>query len=84
MNKKAKLAIAIPTYNRCNFLKENISQLLMQLKDIEENVIIIVSDNASTDNTPIIMNELQKLYPKTIFTNLLFLSFVIISVIIAP
>lgn len=67
MNKKAKLAIAIPTYNRCNFLKENISQLLMQLKDIEENVIIIVSDNASTDNTPIIMNELQKLYPKTIF-----------------
>lgn len=67
MNKKVKLAIAIPTYNRCESLKENISQLLMQLKDIEEDIIIIVSDNASTDNTPIIMNKLQRLYPEIIF-----------------
>lgn len=44
------LTIAIPTYNRLPFLKENLEVLLPQL-EVEESVELIVSDNASEDGT---------------------------------
>lgn len=43
-----KLTIAIPTYNRCNYLQECLESILPQ---ITNEVDIIVSDNASTDET---------------------------------
>jgi abequosyltransferase len=45
------LTIAIPTYNRASFLKQNLSSLFDQLV-AESRVELIVSDNASTDATP--------------------------------
>jgi abequosyltransferase len=48
---KPLLTIAIPTYNRAGYLKELLSILADQLKD-EPRVELIISDNASPDETP--------------------------------
>ncbi|MDF2944235.1 MAG: glycosyl transferase, family 2 [Herbinix sp.] len=48
------LTIAIPTYNRKNYLKECLEYLIPQIKD---NIEVIVSDNASPDDTPLMMEE---------------------------
>lgn len=52
---KPKFTIGIPTYNRANFLKKAIHFALSQTLD---NIEIIVSDNASTDETEKICREL--------------------------
>lgn len=49
-----KLTVAIPTYNRCNYLVECIESILEQITD---EVDIVVSDNASTDETIEIMQK---------------------------
>lgn len=45
------LTIAIPTYNRARYLNELLSVLFDQLKD-KPNIELIISDNASPDETP--------------------------------
>ena len=45
------LSIAVPTYNRAGCLRELLSSLADQLKN-EPRVELIISDNASPDNTP--------------------------------
>lgn len=52
------LTIAIPTYNRARFLKELLSVLFDQLI-LEPRVELIISDNASPDETPDIVGEFQ-------------------------
>lgn len=56
---KPILTIAIPTYNRKEFLSECLSHVVSQ---IEEDVEILVCDNASTDDTEKFMNEYCKKY----------------------
>jgi len=47
-----KLSICIPTYNRCNYLSQAIESIVECLTDeLREIVEIVVSDNASTDDT---------------------------------
>ncbi len=53
---KPLLTIAIPTYKRAECLKELLSALAEQLKD-EPRIELIVSDNASPDQTPAIVQE---------------------------
>jgi hypothetical protein len=48
------LSFAIPTYNRAKCLDQLLGVLLNQL-DGESRVEVIVSDNASTDNTPTVV-----------------------------
>ncbi|MGA8274472.1 MAG: glycosyltransferase family 2 protein, partial [Candidatus Sulfotelmatobacter sp.] len=48
---KPLLTIAIPTYNRASCLRELLSVLASELKD-EHRVELIISDNASPDETP--------------------------------
>lgn len=48
------LSLAIPTYNRAKYLDQLLGVLLQQL-DGERRVEVIVSDNASTDNTPAVV-----------------------------
>jgi glycosyltransferase involved in cell wall biosynthesis len=52
------LTIAIPTWKRAKYLKENLEALLYQISIIEELVIIVVSDNASSDDTESMVAEL--------------------------
>jgi abequosyltransferase len=53
---KPLLTIAIPTYNRAGCLKELLSVLTDQLKD-EPRVELIISDNASPDETPSLVQD---------------------------
>lgn len=52
MNKVTFLSICIPTWNRCEYLKENILSLISQVEKFSlTNVEICISDNASSDKT---------------------------------
>lgn len=53
---KPLLTIAIPTYNRAGCLKELLSVLADQLRT-EERVELIISDNASPDETPAVVRD---------------------------
>lgn len=60
MNKQFKISICIPTYNRAKYLKDAIESILTQENT---NVEIVVSDNASTDNTEELIEYFQKENP---------------------
>lgn len=45
------LTIAIPTWNRANFLALNLERLSLEAPDVWRRAEILVSDNASTDGT---------------------------------
>lgn len=54
------LTIAIPTYNRRDYLEECLNSILQQY---DERIEIIVSDNCSQDSTPEYMEEMMKKFP---------------------
>ena len=56
---KPLLTIAIPTYNRARYLKELLTVLFDQLRD-EPRVELIISNNATPDETPAVVNEFVK------------------------
>lgn len=49
-----KVSVLIPTYNRAKYLEECLNSVLMQ---DYTNLEIIISDNASTDNTPEVVRK---------------------------
>lgn len=50
------LTIAIPTFNRCRYLRQLLATLAPQLHG-ERRVELIISDNASPDDTPAVITE---------------------------
>ena len=54
------LTIAIPTYNGAKTIRNALDILLPQCTD---EIELVISDNTSTDETPEIIPEYQKLYP---------------------
>lgn len=52
-----KLSICIPTYNRAPFIQETLDSILAQITD---EIEIVVSDNASTDNTEELIQRYQE------------------------
>lgn len=54
------LSIAIPTYNRSEFLKETLNSIIPQVVD---GVEIVVSSNASTDQTDAVMQDYVNRFP---------------------
>jgi len=56
-----KLSICIPTFNREPFLQETLDSILSQMT---EEIEIVVSDNASTDNTEELIQRYQKKYSR--------------------
>ena len=56
-----KLSIAIPTFNRASSLKNTLERFQYQIKkipvDIQNNIEILVSNNASTDDTKKTLQE---------------------------
>ena len=57
------LTIAIPTYNRGDFLHHSLSSALEACANFSDEVEVIVSDNCSTDNTQYIVNSFTLKYP---------------------
>lgn len=55
-----KLAICIPTYNRGEFIEDTLRSILSQIRD---EVEVVISDNASQDNTQQLVEEYEKLFP---------------------
>lgn len=53
------LTIAIPTYNRCDYLSQLVPALWAQVSAYRNLVDIVVSDNASTDDTAAVADRLQ-------------------------
>lgn len=58
------LTIAIPTYNRAEKLLNTLNNLIAQIifSKLENDVEIVISDNASEDNTKETVEKLQKQY----------------------
>ncbi len=55
------LTIAVPTYNRAAYLREFLAELAPQLRALADpaDVEILVSDNASTDDTPAVLDAFR-------------------------
>ncbi|WP_172917222.1 glycosyltransferase family 2 protein [Capnocytophaga canis] len=58
---KPKLSVCIPTYNRCEILKDTLEGVITFF--VERNVEVCISNNASTDGTDEYIKELVRLYP---------------------
>ncbi len=58
------LSVAIPTYNRCECLREELECIIPQLLPYKDSVEIVISDNASpeSDGTASMVVELEKKY----------------------
>ena len=56
---KPLLSICIPTYNRAEVLNATLNEIT-SLKEFDEDVEIVISDNCSTDNTKLVCAEFSK------------------------
>ena len=54
------ISFCIPTYNRANFLEETLNSIVHNIKNIPCEIVI--SDNASSDNTPEVAARFNKDY----------------------
>lgn len=61
-----KLGIIIPTYNRCEFVYEGVKALLPQLLEYQNDVCLLITDNASSDKTENKIRPLSVQYPDII------------------
>lgn len=64
MDNEKLLTIAIPTYNGANTISNMLEILLPQC---DERVEILISDNASTDNTKLIIDKYIEKYENIIY-----------------
>jgi len=55
-----KISICIPQYNRIEYLKINLEKIALQKK---ANIEVIISDDASTDDTELQIAEIQETFP---------------------
>lgn len=63
-NDKTLLSICIPTFNRSKVLRETLDSITKQDVFTEtDEVEVIVSDNASTDDTPLLVAEFVQRFP---------------------
>lgn len=65
---KIKLSICIPTYNREHYLRETIDSIVCQLTpDIIDDVELVISDNASIDNTTQLINAYRSKFRNIVY-----------------
>ena len=61
MQAQPLLTIAVPTYSRASYLKETLDQLRLEILSHHlDDIEIIVSDNASPDNTHRVVSDASK------------------------
>lgn len=65
--KKPIISICIPSYNREKYLKECLDSIINQEGFDQKNIEIIISDNASPDETKKLVNSYQKKYTNIIY-----------------
>ena len=65
--RKTLLSICIPTYNRAEYLKKSIDSIVNQDEFINKQVEIVITDNASTDNTENIVTDYANRYENIIY-----------------
>jgi abequosyltransferase len=61
------LSIAIPTYNRPEFLEAQLNWLSIAIRGFEEDCEIIISDDGSTDNTSEVIKKWQVFFREMTF-----------------
>lgn len=59
---KPLVSICIPTYNRSSNLRKTIESIVIQQEFVDKKVEIVISDNASTDNTEEVGREYANKY----------------------
>ena len=59
---KPLFSICIPTYNRCEYLKNTLNSIVSQREFLDGRVEVVISDNVSDDNTPAVCSEYAKRY----------------------
>lgn len=64
---KPVVSICIPTLNRCEQLKKTIESIVIQPEFIDGRVEIVISDNASTDDTRTVVEGLREKYQSIIY-----------------
>lgn len=64
---KPLLSICIPTYNRAAYLEKTIQSIVIQPEFIERKVEIVISDNASSDNTEEVCRKYEKKYENFLY-----------------
>lgn len=57
------LSICVPTYNRAELLRAALLALAPQVKELQDQVELIVSDNCSPDHTPEVVAQAQQYVP---------------------
>ena len=55
-----RLSFCIPTYNRASYLRETLGYIIDQADD---SIEIVISDNASSDNTEEVVKEAKLRFP---------------------
>lgn len=58
--KRVLLTIAIPTFNRASYLELCLKQILKQIPMYEQKIEVLVSNNASTDNTESVVSSFRR------------------------
>jgi abequosyltransferase len=61
------LTISIPTYNRANFLNNQLTWLSKAINHVEDQCEIFISDNCSTDDTPQVIQKWQDKLSRSLF-----------------
>ena len=61
------VSICIPTYNRCEYLKKSLDSIVSQEPFLDGRVEVVISDNASTDETEILSREYASKYSNLIY-----------------
>lgn len=59
---KPLLSICIPTYNRCGYLQNSLNSIICQREFQDGRVEVVISDNASTDETEALGKEYASRY----------------------
>lgn len=62
------LSICIPTYNRSEYLRECLETVSIAIKNFEEKIEIIISDNASSDDTEKVVKKFEENFPGVIYS----------------
>lgn len=62
-----KLSICIPTYNRSGYLKKSLESIVKQTPFLDGQVEVVISDNASTDDTKEVAQEFTQKYKNILY-----------------